>query len=88
MGTEEGTWEVTGFEKDKAFAITYESERFVGDGSWDLESAGDGTRLTYRFVGNGKGILSKLLMPIMMPMVRGQETTNYPKLKEVLESGS
>ena len=52
--------------------MTYESERFVGHGGWDLESAGDGAKLTYRFVGKGKGIMSKLMMPIMMPMVKRQ----------------
>ena len=47
MGRDEGTYEITEFETNKGFSFRFESEKFAGDGGYSLESAGDGTKLTY-----------------------------------------
>ncbi len=86
MGTDEGTWEVTQFEENKTMEIGFESDKFIGDGAFELESTDGATRLSYRFRGETKSFLFKLMMPLMMPMVKRQVRKDYGKLKEILES--
>lgn len=86
MGTDEGTWEITEYTQDKAIAMTFESQRFKGDGGWDVESTDGGTRLGYRFRGDPKNFLFKLVIPLMTPMLRRQVSGDYEKLKQLLES--
>ena len=85
-GTDESTWEVTEYEENKHAAVKFESPKFHGDLRWDLEPAGDGTRLAFRMRGGAKGLVSKLLMPLFMPMIRRQVRRDYDTLKGILES--
>lgn len=86
MGTDEGTWEITEYEENKTLAMTFESPRFSGEGSWRLESTGGATRLAYRFRGDPKSSLFRLIMPLLMPMARRQIRRDYGKLKQILEA--
>ena len=86
MGTDEGNWEITQFEDNKVIEMGFESDKFVGNGAWELEAANGGTRLAYRFRGETKSFIFKLMMPLMMPMVKRQVRKDYGKLKEILES--
>ncbi len=86
MGRDEGTWEVTKYELGKTIALTFESQKFSGDGRYDLEPADGGTRLRYRFGGRVKSPIWNLLTPLMMPMVRRRTNRNYDRLKQVLEA--
>ena len=86
MGTEEGDWEITGYDENRSFAMQYESEKFIGNGRWDLESTDGSTRLSYRFSGQAKSFMTKLMMPIFFPMVRRQIKKDYGTLKGILES--
>ena len=89
MGTDEGTWEVTEFQEPRSLAVSFESQKFIGDGRWDLEPIDAGTSLTYRFSGNAKNPLWRLLTPLMTPMVRRYIRRDYGTLKQILEaSGS
>ena len=38
MGTDRGTWEITEYEANKTIAMSFESQRFAGEGRWDLDS--------------------------------------------------
>ena len=62
------------------------SDKFAGDGAWELEPANGATRLSYRFRGETTSFLFKLLMPLMMPMFKRQIRKDYVKLREILES--
>ena len=86
MGTDEGAWEITEYEENKAIAMSFESQRFIGSGGYELESTDGATRLAYWFRGDSKSFLFKLMMPIMMPMVKRQVKKDYGRLKEVLEA--
>ncbi len=86
MGRDEGTYEITEFETNKGFSFRFESEKFAGDGGYSLESAGDGTKLTYRFNAKPKNPIWGLLTPLMMPMVSRQTRKNYSNLKQLLET--
>ena len=87
-GTEESTWELTEYEQNKAFAMSFESPRFTGHGGWRFESADGGTRLTYRYQAEPRGLLWKALMPLMVAFFRRQIRGDYAKLKGLLESGA
>ena len=86
MGRDEGTWEITEFEQDKASAVTYESSKFEGRGRWEFDPVEGGTRLTYQFRGSPKNPLFKLIMPLMMPMFRRRVKGDFETLKGILES--
>ena len=88
MGTDEGSWEITQFEENKLIEMGFESDKFVGEGAWELQSANGATRLAYRFQGETKSFLFKLLMPLMMPMMKRMIRKDYGRLKEILESQS
>jgi uncharacterized protein YndB with AHSA1/START domain len=88
MGTDEGVWEITQFEENKLIEMGFESDKFVGKGAWELQSANGATRLAYRFQGETKSFLFKLLMPLMMPMMKRMIRKDYGRLKEILESQS
>ena len=86
MGTDESTWVITKHEPNKFIAMDYESDKFIGDGGYDIEPIDGGTRVHYRFAGTPKNPFFRLLMPLMMPMVKGQARRGYGNLKRVLES--
>ena len=86
IGTDEYTWEVTEYEAGKTFTVNYDSQNFAGGGGFDLEAIEGGTRLAYRFRGNAKRTLFRLLAPLMMPIFRRQTKKDFNKLKEILES--
>jgi hypothetical protein len=86
--TDEGIWEITKYEENRTLVFEFESQKFYGEGSWELESADGGTRVSYGFLGIPKSFVFKLLMPIMMLMVRRQVRRDYEKLKQVLEAGA
>jgi uncharacterized protein YndB with AHSA1/START domain len=86
MGRDEGVWEVTAYEKNKSVSITFDSDKFAGDGQWDMEAIDGGTRLSYRFSGTVKNPFFRLLMPFFTPMVKRQTRRSYGNLKRILES--
>ena len=88
MGTDEGVWEVTQFEENKIIEMGFETDKFAGDGAWELEPANGATRLSYRFRGETKSFIFKIMMPLMMPMMKRQIRKDYGRLKEILESQS
>ena len=88
MWANEGVWEITPFEEDKIIGMAFESDKFVGDGAWELESANGVTRLSYLFRGETKSSILKIRMPLMMPVMKRQIRKDYAKLKEILESQS
>ena len=88
MGRDEGVFEITEFEQDKHVGLKMESRRFSGTGQLDVESVDGGTRLSYRFGGNLKGMVWKLLTPLMMPMIKRSGNKDFRRLKGILESGS
>ena len=88
MGRDEGTFEITEFEQDKHVGLTFESQRFKGSGQYDLESIDAGTRLNYRFVGDAKGMVWKLLIPLMAPMIKRSGRKDFLRLKSLVEGGS
>ena len=67
-------------------AMKFESPKFRGNVGFDLEPTDAGTRLVFRMRGEVKGMVSKLLMPLFMPMVRRQVRGNFDTLKGILES--
>ena len=85
MGTEESTWEITEYEENKHVAVTFASAKFQGDLRWDLEPTDGGTRVKYQIRGRQKGLVSKLLMPLFMPMAKRQVRRNFDCLKRILE---
>ena len=87
MGREESTWEVTEYEANRSFAVTFDSAKFSGDIRWGLEPAGEGTRLSYRIQVSANNIILNLLMPLMSPIARRQMRRNHLRLKRLLESG-
>ena len=86
FGTEKSTWEVTGYEANKRAAVKFESDKAVGDGSWDLEATDNGTRLEYMIRFDAKGLFVKLLITLMTPMVKRKARRNFGRLKQILES--
>ena len=86
MGRDESEWEITDWTPNKRAAMKYESDKFVGDGEYNVEASGDGTRLSYRFGGTPKSTFMKLLMPLFGMMVNRTARKNFGKLKEILES--
>jgi carbon monoxide dehydrogenase subunit G len=86
MGTDVSEWEITQYEESKHLGIKFESPRFQGTVAFDLEPSGDGTRLAFQMRGTTKGLVSKLLVPIFMPIARGQLRKNFDTLKGILES--
>ena len=84
MGREEGTWEITEYDENKVIAMKFESPKFTGVGSWQVESVEGGTRLEYR--GDPKGFLTKLMIPIMMPMIKRQ--VKKDRIREVVYEAS
>ena len=86
MGTDESDWEITEYEENKRVAMKFESPKFRGNVGFDLEPTDAGTRLVFRMRGEVKGMVSKLLMPLFMPMVRRQVRGNFDTLKGILES--
>ncbi len=86
MGRDEGVWEVTAYDKNRSVAITFDSEKFTGDGQWDMEAIDGGTRLSYRFSGTPKNLFFRMLMPFFTLMVRRQVRRDYETLKRILES--
>ena len=86
MSTDESDWEITEYEENKRVAMKFESPKFRGNVGFDLEPTDAGTRLVFRMRGEVKGMVSKLLMPLFMPMVRRQVRGNFDTLKGILES--
>ena len=86
MGTEVSTWEITEYEENKHLAVEFASPKFQGDVTWDLEPMDDGTRVGFQMRGRPKGLVSKLVMPLFMPMVKRQVRSNFKTLKGILES--
>ena len=85
MGTEESTWEITDYEENKHVAVTFASAKFQGRIRWDLEPTDGGTRVKFQVRGQPKGLVSKLLMPLFMPMVKRQMRRNFGALKRIIE---
>ena len=86
VGTDESTWEITEYAQDKTIAMTFESGKFAGQGRWDLEPVDGGTRLAYGFKAKPHNFIWNLVVPLMMPMMRGRVKKDYLKLKQILES--
>ena len=82
MGTEVSTWEITEYEENKHVAAEFASPKFQGGISWDLEPMDDGTRVDFQLRGQPRGLVSKLIMP----MVKRQVRSNFDTLKGILES--
>ena len=85
MGTEVSTWEITEYEENKHVAVEFASPKFQGDVTWDLEQMDGGTRVGFQMRGQPKGLVSKLIMPLFMPMVKRQVRSNFNTLKGILE---
>ena len=88
MGTDEGIWEITKHVPNESLAMTFESQRVTGSSGYELEAAEGATSLTYWFVANPRNMLMKLLLPLMIPMIRGQVRKDYVELKRILESSA
>ena len=88
MGTDEGSWEITQFEENKIIEMGFESDKFVSDGARELESANGATRLSYRFRGETKSFIFKIMAPLMMPVMKRMIRKDCGRLQEILESRS
>ena len=90
MGRDESEWEITEWTPNKKAAMTYESDKFAGDGEYNVESIDGGTRISYRFGGSPTKLFLKLFMTPLMPlfsmMINRTARKNFGKLKEILES--
>ena len=86
MGRDESEWEITEWTPNKKGAMKYASDKFVGDGEYNVEAIGSGTRVSYRFGGSPKSMFMKLLMPLFGMMVNRTAKKNFGKLKDILES--
>ena len=91
--TIESTWEITEYEQNKAFGVTFESQQgkqfkqFAECIGWEFASDHGGTRVVYRVRGEARGIVWKLLLPWIMPLLKWRFRKDYAKLKGLLESG-
>ena len=86
FGTEKSTWEVTEYDANKRAAVRFDSDRAVGDGSFELEATENATRMEFMIRADAKGFFTKLLMPIISPMAERRANRSYGTLKRVLES--
>lgn len=88
FGRDEYVWEVTEWKPNELWAMKAESDKFIGHVELRTELTDGGTRLTYRFEGNAKKRLFKLLMPLFLPMGKRKSRKDFQRLKGILESRS
>ena len=88
FGRDEYVWEVTEWKPNELWAMKVESDKFIGHAELRTELTDGGTRLTYRFEGNPKKRLFKLLMPLFLPMGKRKSRKDFQRLKGILESRS
>ena len=88
FGRDEYVWEVTEWKPNELWAMKDESDKFIGHVELRTELTDGRTRLMYRFKGNAKKRLFKLLMPLFLPMGKRKSRNDFQRLKVILESRS
>ncbi len=83
--TSEERFEVTAFEPDRRLAIRGDLGPLQGTLTYELEPAGNGTRLTNTADLQARG-LARLAAPLAIGRIRDAVAANLEKLKELLES--
>ena len=81
----ETSYELTEFEQDRKLAFKTTSGPIPMDGSYTLESAGSGTKLTFRIQGESGGFF-RLAEHVLVRMVRRQVESDFGNLKDLLEA--
>ena len=81
----ESTARITAFDPNKSFTFESMTGPMEYRGTWTVESAEGGTRVSFEMEGHMKGIM-RLFEPLMAMQFKGQMARSTAKLKDILES--
>ncbi len=79
------TEEITGFELNKRFEFTLDSDFFKGENTVTFHSEGDKTIVKTHSISKGKNLFFKSLLPFMKSSMEERQVHDYGKLKEIIE---